>query len=80
MTIIQAGLADLVGSVTWIGTTADTTTNINLRGMSGSSTLRWVVALGFWSDMDGGGGIFEWDPTVAGTDDGGTVIVPDAEV
>src|ERR1700755_1567368 len=78
MTLFQASLADSIASVTWIGTTADTSTNINLRGMAGNATLRWVVARGFWSEMDGGGGLFAWDPTVIGTDDGGTVIVPDA--
>lgn len=66
--------------VTCIGTSANTTTDINLRGMEPGvmptpAELRLVVALGFWSEADGGGGVFWWDMNV-GTDDGGTVIVP----
>jgi hypothetical protein len=35
-----------------------------------------VVALGFWSRGDGGGGLFQWDSTSAAADDSGLVIQP----
>jgi hypothetical protein len=49
----------------------------NGTAIFGSSTARGVViAKGCTSPGDGGGGIFLWEGSANGTDDGGTIIVP----
>lgn len=49
-----------------------------LRNLPGGNGLLSLHVGGFWSLSDAGGGSFFWDSTSTATDDGGTIIRPNA--
>jgi hypothetical protein len=60
----------------WADTIGTAASPGDLRGITGTSSVHSVVAGGFWSIGDGGGGVFYWDPNASAADDGGTIINP----
>lgn len=65
----------LTGTVRLVETIGTSPNNGDLRNSAGGFKGDVVLAQGFWTANDGGGGIFVWD-TGSVTDDGGTAIVP----
>jgi hypothetical protein len=68
--------------IDWVETIGDSPVagkQPNLRGLVGSDSDVLVIALGYRSPGDGGGGVFVWISTSA-IDNGGTIIVPNQSV
>jgi hypothetical protein len=57
---------------------AETIAALKLLDVSGFTTGRQVNVAGYYAAGDGGGGLFTYDSASAATDNGGTVIAPDA--
>jgi len=58
--------------------TCDTIADLRTLSGTGSPPLVVVTVLGYWSDGDGGGGIFYYDSACSLPDDGGITILPNS--
>jgi hypothetical protein len=72
-----------VSSIRWVSSIGDaypgTGQPPNLRALDTAAPNDVVVALGFWTEGDGGGGVFFWDASDH-VDDGGTFIIPGPQI